>query len=88
MCTFWLVEALARAGDMTSAADLREDADLRQSAGPVLRGDRAVWRGTGQLSSGVQHLALISAAYNLDRFLDQGARHYAPSSERAMYRSG
>ena len=42
----------------------------------------------GNFPQAFSHLALISAAYNLDRFLDQGARHYAPSSERAMYRPG
>ena len=42
LCTFCYVDALARAGPARRrAADVREDADLRQPPGALLRGDRA-----------------------------------------------
>jgi GH15 family glucan-1,4-alpha-glucosidase len=89
MCTFWLVEALARAGEINDARLIFEK--MLTYANPLgLFSEEIAPSGEalGNFPQAFSHLALISAAYNLDRFLDQGARHYAPTSERAMYRSG
>ena len=54
ICSFWYVEALARAGRLgRGPARLREDAHLRQPPRPLLRGDRAVRRAARQLPAGV-----------------------------------
>jgi GH15 family glucan-1,4-alpha-glucosidase len=51
MCSFWLVEALTRAGRTERA--LRADARLREPPRPLRRGDRRQRRGAGQLPPGV-----------------------------------
>ena len=53
--------------------DLREDAHLQQPRRAVLRGDRTHRRADRQLPQAFSHLALISAAMNLDYQLDHGA---------------
>ena len=54
ICTFWYVEALARAGRLDRGpADLREDAHLRQPSRPLRRRDRADRRAARQLPPGV-----------------------------------
>ena len=54
ICTFWYVEALARAGRRgRGAAGLREDAHLREPPRPLRRGDRPHRRGARQLPPGV-----------------------------------
>ena len=63
ICSFWYVEALARAGRLDEARLLvREDAQLRQPPRPVLRADRQRGEPLGQLPQAFTHLALISAA--------------------------
>jgi GH15 family glucan-1,4-alpha-glucosidase len=72
MCTFWLVEALTRAGMLDEARLLFERmlgyanhlglfAEQTGSSGEAL----------GNFPQAFTHLALISAAYNLDRRLDR-----------------
>jgi GH15 family glucan-1,4-alpha-glucosidase len=85
MCTFWLVEALARAGELTEARLIFEK--MLTYANPLgLFSEEIAPSGEalGNFPQAFSHLALISAAYNLDRFLDQGTRHYAPSTERSI----
>ena len=54
LCTFWLVEAMTRAGRVgRGPLDLRADARLRQPPGPVRRRDRALRRGAWQLPAGL-----------------------------------
>ncbi len=55
LCTFWYVQrARPRRAAGRRAADLREDADLRQSSRPVLRGDQQHRRAARQLPAGLQ----------------------------------
>ncbi len=58
-----------RAGRLDDAAGLREDAHLRQPRRTALGGDRADGRAVRHFPQAFTHLALISAAYNLDRQL-------------------
>ena len=59
MCTFWLVEALTRAGwtrpELLEEArlTLRAHARLRQPPRPLLRADRPARRGAGELPAGL-----------------------------------
>ena len=75
MCTFWLVEALTRAGRTDRAParpgppDLREDARLRQPPGLYAEQTGSHGEALGNFPQAFTHLALISAAYNLDRTL-------------------
>jgi len=78
MCTFWLVEALTRA----SGVDPRRLQDARllfeQMLGYAnhlgLYSEQIGFRGNalGNFPQALTHLALISAAFNLDRYLDRG----------------
>ncbi len=76
LCTFWLVEALTRAG-RTEPEKLREARVLFEKmlsyAGPLgLYAEETGQRGEalGNFPQAFTHLALISAAYNLDRTLE------------------
>jgi GH15 family glucan-1,4-alpha-glucosidase len=74
MCTFWLVEALARAGKLHDARLTFEK--MLTYASPVgLYSEEIAPSGEslGNYPQAFSHLALISAAYNLDRLLDQAA---------------
>jgi GH15 family glucan-1,4-alpha-glucosidase len=76
MCTFWLVEALTRA----SGVDPRRLQEARllfeQMLGYAnhlgLYSEQIGFRGNalGNFPQALTHLALISAAFNLDRYLD------------------
>ncbi|HLK22316.1 MAG TPA: glycoside hydrolase family 15 protein [Bryobacteraceae bacterium] len=76
LCSFWLVEALTRAG-RTDPARLQEARLLfEQMLGYAnhlgLYAEQLGHRGEalGNFPQALTHLALISAAYNLDRYLD------------------
>jgi GH15 family glucan-1,4-alpha-glucosidase len=54
MCTFWLVEALTRAGRVEEACFIFEKMlTYANHLGAVRRGDGTVGRGAGQLPGGV-----------------------------------
>ena len=89
MCTFWLVEALARAGEVREARLVFEK--MLTYASPLgLFSEEIAPSGQalGNFPQAFTHLALISAAYNLDRFLDRASsRHSAAASESSIFRS-
>ncbi|HKP94535.1 MAG TPA: glycoside hydrolase family 15 protein [Fibrobacteria bacterium] len=74
MCTFWLVECLARAGKVEEARLTFEKMlgyanHLGLYAEEIGQGGEAL----GNFPQAFTHLGLISAAFNLDRALDGGA---------------
>ena len=74
MCTFWYVDALARSGRLDEARLIFEKMHTYANhLGPVLRGDRPTGEQLGNFPQAFSHLALISAAINLDYQLDHGA---------------
>ncbi len=76
MCTFWLVEALTRAGRVDKARS--EEARLifermlgyANHLGLYAEETGPSGEALGDFPQAFMHLALISAAYNLDRALD------------------
>ncbi|MGE3190534.1 MAG: glycoside hydrolase family 15 protein [Vicinamibacterales bacterium] len=78
ICTFWLVEALTRAGryqpDLLDRARLIFERMLGFSNHLGLYAEETGTRGEalGNFPQAFTHLSLISAAYNLDRTLDLG----------------
>jgi GH15 family glucan-1,4-alpha-glucosidase len=80
ICTFWLVEALTRAGEIypkrLEQARLMFEKMLGYSNHLGLYGEETGPRGEalGNFPQAFTHLSLISAAYNLDRRLG-GKRH-------------
>ena len=76
MCSFWLVEALTRAGRFDrkrlDKARLMFEQMLSYCNHLGLYGEQTGRRGEtlGNFPQAFTHLALISAAYNLDRALD------------------
>jgi GH15 family glucan-1,4-alpha-glucosidase len=70
-CTFWYAENLSRAGHLGRARVTFEKmlAGARQPPRPVLRGARPCGEHLGNFPQAFTHLALISAAYDLDRRL-------------------
>jgi GH15 family glucan-1,4-alpha-glucosidase len=79
-CTFWLVEALTRASrdnpKRLADARLLFEQMLGYANHPGLYSEQigAQGRALGNFPQALTHLALISAAFNLDRYLD-GAPH-------------
>jgi GH15 family glucan-1,4-alpha-glucosidase len=74
MCTFWLVEALTRAGRLSEARLIFEK--MLTYANPLgLYSEEIAPSGEalGNFPQAFTHLALISSAYNLDRTLDRAA---------------
>ena len=69
MCSFWYVECLSRAGDLESALHFREEARLRESPGLYAEELGPSGEHLGNFPQAFTHLALISAAYNLDQKL-------------------
>jgi GH15 family glucan-1,4-alpha-glucosidase len=80
ICTFWLVEALTRAGryrpDLLERARLVFERMLGFANHLGLYAEETGSRGEalGNFPQAFTHLSLISAAYNLDRTLDLGTR--------------
>ncbi len=72
MCTFWLVEALARSGRVREARLIFEKMPTHanhlglyaEEAGPTCEA-------LGNFPQAFTHMGLISAAFNLDRILDE-----------------
>jgi GH15 family glucan-1,4-alpha-glucosidase len=82
ICTFWWVEALTRAGYLREARLTFEK--MLTYANPLGLYAEEIGRSAealGNFPQGLTHLALISAAYNLDRALDQP--HLASSQMEA-----
>lgn len=73
MCTFWLVEALARNGRVDEARRMFEQM-LGYANHLGLYAEETGSRGEalGNFPQAFTHLSLISAAYNLDRILNEG----------------
>jgi GH15 family glucan-1,4-alpha-glucosidase len=88
MCTFWLVEALTRAGELEEARLIFEK--MLTYASPLgLFSEEIAPTGEalGNFPQAFTHLALISSAYNLDRALDHASTAgSAAAAERLMYR--
>jgi GH15 family glucan-1,4-alpha-glucosidase len=76
MCSFWLVEAMTRAGmadaEMLDQARLLFERMLGYANHLGLYAEQTSWQGEalGNFPQAFTHLALISAAFNLDRNLD------------------
>jgi GH15 family glucan-1,4-alpha-glucosidase len=86
MCTYWLVEALSRSGDVREAR-LTFEKMLTYANHLELYSEEIGPSGEslGNFPQAFTHLALISAAYNLDRLLDRADRgQLASESERRM----
>jgi GH15 family glucan-1,4-alpha-glucosidase len=85
MCTFWLVEALTRAGrfdpELLDRARLIFERMLGFANHVGLYGEQIGFRGEalGNFPQAFTHLSLISAAYNLDRTLNLGTKRHPPS---------
>jgi len=77
MCSFWLVEAMTRAGmgdrEMLDQARLLFERMLGYANHLGLYAEQTSWQGEalGNFPQAFTHLALISAAFNLDRTLDK-----------------
>jgi GH15 family glucan-1,4-alpha-glucosidase len=80
ICTFWLVEAMTRAGwsdrSRLDEARLMFEKMLSYANHLGLYGEETGPKGEslGNFPQAFTHLALISAAFNLDRVLDKGGR--------------
>jgi GH15 family glucan-1,4-alpha-glucosidase len=80
MCTFWLVEALTRAGRLDAGRLDQARYIFEQMLGYAnhlgLYGEQTGLSGEalGNFPQGFTHLALISAAFNLDRVLNEKHR--------------
>ncbi|HEY2572405.1 MAG TPA: glycoside hydrolase family 15 protein, partial [Verrucomicrobiaceae bacterium] len=78
LCTFWLVEALTRAGQTSpeklDQARLIFERMLGYANHLGLYAEQTGWEGEalGNFPQALTHLALISAAFNLDRALGGG----------------
>ncbi len=73
MCTFWLVEALARNGRINEARHMFEQMlGYANHLGLFAEETGARGQALGNYPQAFTHLALISAAFNLDRILNEG----------------
>lgn len=74
ICTFWLVEALTRAGRVEEARLIFEKMlSYANHLGLYAEQIGPTGEALGNFPQAFTHLALISAAYNLDRALGAGA---------------
>lgn len=74
MCTFWLVEALTRAGRVDEARLMFERMlSYANHLGLFAEETGPAGEALGNFPQAFTHLALISAAFNLDRVLGEGA---------------
>jgi pentatricopeptide repeat protein len=74
ICSFWYVEALARAGRVEEARYAFEKMlTYSNHVGLYAEEIGATGEQLGNFPQAFTHLALISAAVNLDRFIDEGA---------------
>jgi pentatricopeptide repeat protein len=72
MCSFWLVEALTRAGRIQEARLLFEKMlSYANHLGLYSEQIGTTGEALGNFPQAFTHLALISAAYNLDRYLGE-----------------
>ena len=75
MCSFWYVECLSRGGDVQKARFLFEKMlGYANHVGLYAEEIGSAGEHLGNFPQAVTHLALISAAYDLDRRLDGGER--------------
>jgi GH15 family glucan-1,4-alpha-glucosidase len=87
LCTFWLVEALTRAGrfrpELLEQAQLIFERMISFANHLGLYAEEIGSRGEalGNFPQAFTHLALISAAYNLDRTLDLGTKRHPPAHQ-------
>ncbi len=79
MCSFWYVECLARGGDFEKARLFFEKM-LGYANHLGLYGEQLGWRGEhlGNFPQALTHLALISAAYALNRRFETAGRGHRP----------
>lgn len=76
MCTFWLVECLTRAGRLAEARLVFEKMHTYANhLGLYAEEIGPAGEALGNFSQAFTHLALISAAFNLDRALDRRRAH-------------
>jgi pentatricopeptide repeat protein len=74
MCTFWLVEALARAGRLDEARFIFEKMlTYSNHLGLYAEETGPSGEALGNFPQAFTHMGLISAAFNLDRKLGKGA---------------
>jgi GH15 family glucan-1,4-alpha-glucosidase len=88
VCSFWQVEALTRQGRLQEAREAFEV--LLSHASPLglyaeQVGDFGLQR--GNFPQALTHLALISAAFNLDRALDEGAHRSKGKASGTAWRA-
>ena len=68
-CSFWYVEALARRALDEARLAFEKMLTYANRVGPVCRADQPRRTAARELPPALTHLALISAAFNLDRAL-------------------
>ncbi|HTI15390.1 MAG TPA: glycoside hydrolase family 15 protein [Dictyobacter sp.] len=76
ICSFWLVEALARSGQLEDARLILEKIfSYANHLGLYAEEVGATGEALGNFPQAFTHLSLISACYNLDRALNSAGRH-------------
>ena len=79
MCSFWYVECLARAGDLKQAQFIFEKAlGYSNHLGLYAEQLGACGEHLGNFPQALSHIALISAAWNLDQRLSESQRSASP----------